>query len=353
MTTMVKKQTTTEKETLPEGISLEIRREDEPVFHSRGKWLYPLFEVEEFLDHQGLKAESLELHDRIAGRAAASLICRMGFRSCRIDTISEPALRVFEREGVGCAYETLVEKILCKTEDIINEDMGLDEVYALLKKRAGLIQGVDLEIRDLNAGYDGKTVLKGLDLKLKAGELLVVTGDNGAGKSTLLKSIVGILPPRSGEIRLGEAGKNGNGGSSGIAYVNQAPRNSDFPVTAREIVEIGCVGRRLSSSARKHEVEIAMRRTGCFALKNRNFHTLSGGEKQRVSLARCLCQKAGLILLDEPTSFLDAEAKDEFLDLLDMIAKNHLPTMILVSHDHEWIARLGWPVRELKDGVLC
>ena len=353
MNTKIKENVETDEVILPEGISLELHKDGELVFHSRGKWLYPLFEVEEFLEHQGYTASSLVLHDRIAGRAAASLICRMGFRSCRIDTISEPALQVFQREGVHCAYETLVEKILCKTEDIITSDMGLDEVYALLKRRAGLIQGVDLEILGLNAGYDGKTVLRDLDLKMKAGELLVITGDNGAGKSTLMKSIVGILPVQSGDIRLGEAGKNGNSGSSGIAYVNQAPRNSGFPITAREIVEIGCVGRSLSSTARKHEVEIAMRRCGCFHLQGRNFHTLSGGERQRVSLARCLCQKAGLILLDEPTSFLDADAKDEFLDLLDMIARNHLPTMILVSHDHEWIARLGWPVRELKDGSLC
>jgi zinc transport system ATP-binding protein len=353
MSIMMKERTEVTKDTLPEGISLEIRKAGELVFHSRGKWLYPLFEVEEFLDKSGLTAGELELHDRIAGRAAASLICRMGFGRCRIDTISGHALAVFEKEGVHCVYETLVEKILCKTEDIISADMDLDEVYALLKRRAGLIQGVDLDIRNLKAGYDGKTVLDGLELNMKAGELLVVTGDNGAGKSTLMKSIVGILPVQGGEIRLGEAGRNGNGGSSGIAYVNQAPRDSNFPVSAREIVEIGCVGRKLSSSARKHEVEIAMRRTGCFALGDRNFHTLSGGEKQRVSLARCLCQKAGLILLDEPTSFLDADSKDEFLDLLDMIAKNHLPTMILVSHDHEWIARLGWPVRELKEGRLC
>ena len=76
---------------------------------------------------------------------------------------------------------------------------------------------MDLNIEGLSAGYNGKTVLKGLDLSMKAGELLVVTGDNGAGKSTLLKSIVGILPVQSGEIRLGEPGKNAD--SQGIAYV--------------------------------------------------------------------------------------------------------------------------------------
>ena len=135
MNVMTKDRSKNENISLPEGISLEVHKDGELIFHSRGKWLYPLFELEEFLDHQDYNAASLELHDRIAGRAAASLICRMGFRSCRIDTISEPALQVFQREGVHCGHETLVEKILCKTEDIIHESMGLDEVLRPFEKK--------------------------------------------------------------------------------------------------------------------------------------------------------------------------------------------------------------------------
>jgi len=80
---------------------------------------------------------------------------------------------------------------------------------------------------------------------------------------------------------------------------------------------------------------------------------LSGGEKQRVSLARCLCQHARVLLLDEPTSFLDCEGKDDLLVLLQELCHNEAPTIIMVSHDPAWIERLSWSKKELKGGRLC
>ena len=135
--------------------------------------------------------------------------------------------------------------------------------------------------------------------------------------------------------------------------MNQSIKTTDFPITASEVAALGLLGQKLSSADRMYQIEIAMRRSGCFHLADRNIHSLSGGEKQRVSLARCLAQKAGLILMDEPTSFLDRESKDEFLDVLKNVVRRQMPTVILVSHDHDWIEKLGWPVRTLKDGILC
>ena len=135
--------------------------------------------------------------------------------------------------------------------------------------------------------------------------------------------------------------------------MNQSINTAHFPVTAGEVVALGLLGQKLSAPERDYQVEIAMRRTACYAHVARDIHSLSGGEKQRVSLARCLAQKAGLILMDEPTSFLDRESKDEFLDLLNHVVRRHMPTMIIVSHDHQWVERLGWPVRTLQEGRLC
>jgi zinc transport system ATP-binding protein len=343
------------KENLTKGISLQIYdSNEESIFESSGKWLYPLFEVEDYLHAMAITAEGLFLHDRIAGRAAASLITRMGFRSCFIDTISKPALEVFERFDVECGYNLLVDKIECRTEDLISPEMSMEDVYQMLAQRAGRFQGLDLEIRNLEAGYGTKAVISGLNLSIRAGEQLVVTGDNGAGKSTLMKSLIGVIPVIKGEIILGGINlKRIKTVPSPIGYVNQSVQTADFAITADEVVALGLIGRKLSPSDCSYQIEIAMRRTGCFHLVGRHIHSLSGGEKQRVSLARCLAQKAGLILMDEPSSFLDRESKDDFLDVLSNVISRHMPTVLLVSNDQEWIERLNWPVRTLKDGCIC
>lgn len=370
---------------LQNGISLEVMHEGRSVFRSEGKWLYPLFELEIFLstDPAGtsLNRESLVLHDKIGGRAAAALICRMGIVRCHIEILSRLALEVFEAHGVVCTYNRLVDRIKCHTEEIIHAGMGLDEIYRMLRRRAKLIEGIGLEITDLEAGYPGKTVLKDFSLSLGSGEQLVLTGDNGAGKTTLIKTIIGSIPIRKGSIRFGASGgstggaggapksedpdsSEGPGSSDGpgrsranpkprIGYVTQSAMNTPFPIATEEVVAMGLIGDHVHGEELRYQIEIAMRRTGCYHLYGRNFYTLSGGERQRVSLARCLCQKAGLILMDEPTSFLDAESKDDLREVLGHVIHHQMPTVLLVSHDHDWIEQLGWPVRRLEKGRLC
>ena len=123
---------------LKTGVSLQLYNSAcSVIFESSGKWLYPLFEVEVFLKDYSLDSREIYLHDKIAGRAAACLISRMGFRWCFIDTVSEPALEIFESYGVVCRYKQLVEKIACQTEELLNTEHTLEEVYYMLSKRAG------------------------------------------------------------------------------------------------------------------------------------------------------------------------------------------------------------------------
>lgn len=352
--TDMKTETEKQQKKLSNGVSLNVYAEEAIIFESRGKWLYPLFELEEFIDDNNLNASNLFLHDKIAGRAAASLISGMGFKKCFINLVSREALDVFNRQGVDCSYSILVDRIDCMTEEIITPDMDPYQVYILIKERAGLSRGIDLEIKDLKAGYPGKTVLSGLNLLMKAGEKLVITGDNGAGKSTLIKTLINSVPITAGDIYLdGKNIRSSRKIPSLIGYVNQSTGSSSLSLTASEIVKSGMLGLKKTKAEIKYKAEISMRRTGCFHLKDKNFYTLSGGEKQRVSLARCLCQEAGLLLLDEPTSFLDKEGKEELLEILNKILKREMATVLIVSHDHEWIEKLSWPIQKLEEGKLC
>lgn len=295
------------------------------------------------------------LHDKIAGRGAAALIARIGIRHCCIDILSSLAIDILEKHSIQYFYHTRVPKITCRTEDLITGTMTLDETYSMIIRRAGLIHGASLHIENINVSYGTQRVLSNLSLSLAAGEQLVITGDNGSGKTTLLKAIIGALSPDSGTITL-HPPENDSVHETRIpriGYLHQSSESSPFPISTEEIVGMGLAGQRIFGEKARYRIEIAMRRTGCFHLIGRNYFSLSGGEKQRVSLSRCLCQKAGLILMDEPTSFLDTASKSDFLSVLQTVIDQHAPTILLVSHDHEWTEKLGWPVKNMEDGALC
>ncbi|MDC7127281.1 MAG: DUF1893 domain-containing protein [Spirochaetales bacterium] len=123
---------------LPEGSSLCVYdKNNNIIFQNSGKWLHPLFDLEDFLAKSKLSAENLFLHDKIAGRAAASLIAKMGFKKCFIDLMSKHAIDVFENNNITYGYVDIVDKISCQTEKILDSSMDLETVYKILKERAG------------------------------------------------------------------------------------------------------------------------------------------------------------------------------------------------------------------------
>jgi ABC-type Mn2+/Zn2+ transport system ATPase subunit len=336
--------------------SLIVYHNDQQLFASDEHWLYPLFELEQFLKNSKTPVDQLFLKDKIAGKAAASLIVRLGIRNCFIELLSERAVPVFEQYGVKFEYSKLVDHIQCRTEDLITDKMSLEETYLFLRKRAGKVQGTGLLIKSLTVQIAGKLVIDKLDLELGRGEQLVVCGENGSGKTTLLKAILGLLPAASGIIKIGEEQVGTSSWQKNrfqTGYLHQEITKNNFPITAAEVVAIGVSGIKIENSEREYRIELSMRKTGCFHLQNNLFHLLSGGEKQRVSLARCLCQNARLLLLDEPTSYLDEKGKEELRELLIDLSKNEAPTMLVVSHDSNWVDQLNWPTKTLKNGRLC
>ncbi len=191
-----------------------------------------------------------------------------------------------------------------------------------------------LDIKDLSLSLNGQTILSKLNLSLQKGDKIIICGPNGSGKTTLFKCILGLLKPQSGTI---------HNNADSIAYCKQDMPAKSFPISAEEVVRMGM------KKNDKAEVEKAMTLTGTFNLKDRSYFRLSGGEKQRVSLARCLYQNSDMLLLDEPSSFLDEESRKTIINVLKNLPSDK--TVIAVSHDEDFINNLSWPSMDIRS--LC
>jgi zinc transport system ATP-binding protein len=193
----------------------------------------------------------------------------------------------------------------------------------------------------LEVGYGAASLLPAIDLDIRPGEFLALIGRNGSGKTTLFRTMLGLLPPVAGEV----ARKPG----VQIGYVRQRLAFDDlYPVTAHEVVEMGAM--RAASSflpwgQDRKSVRAALEEVGAAHLEQREFRTLSEGQKQRVLLARMIVGRPELALLDEPTAAMDAVAEHEAMSLLDQIRRHHNMAMIVVSH-HLPVAR-KWAERVL------
>lgn len=190
-----------------------------------------------------------------------------------------------------------------------------------------------IECRGLALSYEGKNVLSNVSFSVSAGDYLCIVGENGSGKSTLIKALISLKKPSGGEIIFGD----GFSGRS-IGYLpQQATFKRDFPAKVREIVLSGCLGRigaHLFYSAQdKKRASHAMERMGIAELSEESFANLSGGQKQKVFLARSLCAAEKILLLDEPVTGLDPTSTKELYSLISSLNKNDGMTVIMVSHD--------------------
>lgn len=231
---------------------------------------------------------------------------------------------------------------------------------------------VVLEVRNLTKAYGAVWALRGVNLKLRAGEILGLVGDNGAGKSTLLKILIGAIPPTSGEIYLfnkrvlfknpGEALK------AGIGIVYQDPAI----IEELTVIENFFIGRELKKSfgfikildwkAMYESTSKFIQSLGLNIDVNKKIKYLSGGERQLVTVARALYFKPKIVLLDEPTSALSERTKTRIFTILREYRDRYKASMIFVTHvledalricDRIAIIRLGKIVHEftVKEGI--
>lgn len=211
-----------------------------------------------------------------------------------------------------------------------------------------------LEVQELSFSYGGALVLEQVDLSLTRGEFVGLVGPNAGGKSTLLRLILGLLEPQSGSIRvLGRAPRQA---ARRIGYVPQFPSFArDFPISVEQVVSMGRIGlgsmlgwgRRADRDAARQ----ALLEVEGLELASRRIGTLSGGQLQRVLLARALVGEPELLILDEPTANIDQRSEGDIFDLLAEL--NQRLTILVVSHDVAFISAYVHRVACLNRTMTC
>lgn len=189
-----------------------------------------------------------------------------------------------------------------------------------------------LTCNNLTLGYDGKTVLEGLNFSVNSGDYLCIVGENGSGKSTLMKAILHLHSPLEGSIDM-ENGLH----PAGIGYLpQQTVVQKDFPASVWEIVLSGCLNRcglrPYYNNKEKQLSQDNMEKMGISHLSGQCYRELSGGQQQRVLLARALCAAGKMLLLDEPVSGLDPKVTTEMYELIRKLNEEGI-TIIMISHD--------------------
>jgi iron complex transport system ATP-binding protein len=210
----------------------------------------------------------------------------------------------------------------------------------------------------LSVRFGEAEILKQVSVTVARGEFVAVIGPNGAGKSTLLRCLDGIIEPTAGRVEIGGraiAEYNRRELARDVSYVPQ-PDAGSLDYTVRSFVEMGRYPHVTSwaalTEADRQAVIEAMNLTGVAGLAGRSMASLSGGERQRASIAAALAQGGSILLLDEPTSFLDYRHQVQILDLLDRLHDEKGFTVVAVTHDLNSTVASADTVLALKNGSV-
>ena len=213
------------------------------------------------------------------------------------------------------------------------------------------------QTKNLFLGYGGNTILSKVSFVVHEGEFWFFLGPNGKGKSTLLKSLLGLVPPKSGEI-------NWNPDFGRKEFYGFIPQrwelNPTIPTTVREFVELGLVGLNLDKKEREGRFSWALNKVGFdtpYAFDKKDFWSLSDGQRQRTCVARALIRNPKVLFADEPTIGLDLSSETELLTSLSKLNRQEKLTIIFVSHDLSLAVRYASHIAlftggEVKGGML-
>jgi putative spermidine/putrescine transport system ATP-binding protein len=211
---------------------------------------------------------------------------------------------------------------------------------------------VKLHVRGISKAYGAAMVLKPIELKVVAGELLAVLGPSGSGKTTLLQIICGLVEPSGGQLIIDGRDETDNPADKrdiGVVFQNYAL----FPhLTVRENIAFPLQMRRMPTSEVSIKIEAALAMVGLLDFANRFPHELSGGQQQRVALARCFVYRPSLILMDESLSALDKKLRDSMRIEIKRLHRETGATIIFVTHDQEEALALADRICLMNDGQI-
>jgi zinc transport system ATP-binding protein len=212
---------------------------------------------------------------------------------------------------------------------------------------------------DISFAYTHTPVLQDISFDIGQGDYVGLVGGNGSGKTTLLRIMLGLLLPQTGVVTLFGKESEQFDQWSLIGYVPQhvSRGEASFGSTVREVVESGLVSKKRHwislSPDDESAIQWALDVTHTDVLKDRMIHELSGGERQLIFIARALVSRPKLLVLDEPTTGVDAYAQERFYSLLSVLNKTHGITIVLVSHDLEVVAREVKTVICVNRSLVC
>ncbi|GAA2518411.1 ABC transporter ATP-binding protein [Winogradskya consettensis] len=217
---------------------------------------------------------------------------------------------------------------------------------------------MSLAARDITIGYDKKTISEHLSLEIPAGRFTAIIGPNACGKSTLLRALSRLIKPVTGEVLLDGKDIHGRPAKEVARRLGLLPQSSIAPdgISVAELVARGRFPHqkliRQWSAADEAAVVGAMAATGVTELSGELVDTLSGGQRQRVWVAMVLAQQTPIVLLDEPTTFLDIAHQIELLELCVRLNRDQDTTMVAVLHDLNQAARYADHLVVMKSGEI-
>lgn len=205
--------------------------------------------------------------------------------------------------------------------------------------------------KNVSYKYESKLAVDDVSFSINPRDYLCIVGENGSGKSTLVKSVLGLIKPTSGRIDYSGLKQ------TEIGYLpQQTIVQRDFPASVYEVVISGCLNRSgffpFYTKANREAVAANLQCLGIEHLRNRSYRELSGGEQQRVLLARALCATDKILLLDEPVSGLDPVATGEMYALLQHLNEHHEITIIMISHDIQAALKYGNKILHMATSPL-
>lgn len=216
-----------------------------------------------------------------------------------------------------------------------------------------------LTLNNIHFAYDDKTLIDNLSLEIQAGKLTVILGPNGSGKTTLIKLMSKVLTAQSGQVAMYGQDMTQMIQKNISQTLAIVPQNTavEFEFSVEEIVAMGRYPhlKRFAKEGQNDQriIENAMKSTDVYRLKDRAITALSGGEVQRVIIARALAQEPKILILDEPISHLDIQHQLDLLQLVKSLSVNHQMTVVMILHDLNYAMSFADQVILMHDGAIA